>query len=93
MSYLLCVREHVLFQVMFPDERSVTQVTLELLCASMDEHMRRHMGFLGKQLLANCASVVLLTCCEGKEKEFLRLQMFENKCLTFRAIHFFTFLY
>ncbi len=56
------MREHVLFQVMFPDECSVTEVTLELLGTGVDEHMRRHMGFLGKRLLTNCASVVLLTC-------------------------------
>lgn len=45
---LMCVREHVLFQVVFPDEGPVTEVTLELLCTGVDEHMRRHMGFLGK---------------------------------------------
>lgn len=38
-SYLLCVREHVLFQVLFPDECSLTEVTLQLLCTSVDEHM------------------------------------------------------
>lgn len=58
----MCVREHVLFQIMFPDECPVTEVTLELLCTSVDEHVRRHMRLLGKRLLANRASVVLLTC-------------------------------
>lgn len=62
MKYILCVREHVLFQVMFPDECPVAEVTLELLCTGVDEHVRLHVGFLGKGLLANCASVVLLTC-------------------------------
>lgn len=38
-SYILCVGEHVLFQVMFPDECPVTEVTLELLCTGVDEHM------------------------------------------------------
>lgn len=65
------MREHVLFQVMFPDECSLTEVTLEFLCNGMDEHVRRHMGFLGEQLLANSASVVLLTCYWQKEKAIL----------------------
>lgn len=38
-NYILCVREHVLFQVMFPDEGPITEVTFELLCTSVDEHM------------------------------------------------------
>lgn len=29
----------MLFQVMFPDECPVTEVTLELLCTGVDEHM------------------------------------------------------
>lgn len=35
----MCVIEHVLFQVLFPDEGSVTEVTLVLLCPRMDEHV------------------------------------------------------
>lgn len=60
---------------MFPDECSVTEVTLELLCTGVDEHMRCHMGLLGKQLLANRASVVLLTC--WRENGFQKLQKFD----------------
>lgn len=61
------MREHVLLQVLFPDECSITEVTLEFLCAGVDEHVRRHMGFLGKGLLANCASIILLTFRWGKK--------------------------
>lgn len=60
---------------MFPDECSVTEVTLELLCTGVDEHMRCHMRLLGKQLLANRASVVLLTC--WRENGFQKLQKFD----------------
>lgn len=38
-SHIPCVRKHVLLQVMFPEERPVTEVTLELLCTSVNEHM------------------------------------------------------
>ena len=70
----------MLFQVMFPDECSVTEVTLELLCASVDEHVRRHVGFLGERLLANCASIVLLTCWQ-KNKETISKIIFLDGCL------------
>lgn len=35
----LRVREHVLFQVMFPDEGPIAEVTLELLGTGVDEHV------------------------------------------------------
>lgn len=37
--YVLRVREHVLFQVLFPDERPLAEVTLEFFSAGVDEHM------------------------------------------------------
>ena len=37
--YILGVREHVLRQVMFPEECSIAEVTLELLRTGVDEHM------------------------------------------------------
>lgn len=52
----------MLLQVVFPDERSIAEVTLELLRPGVDEHVRCHVGLLGERLLADCASVVLLTC-------------------------------
>lgn len=36
---LMSVREHVLFEVVFPDERPITEVTLELLSTGVNEHM------------------------------------------------------
>lgn len=56
----------MLLQVVFSDERSIAEVTLELLRPGVDEHVRRHVGLLSERLLADCASVVLLTCqCEN----------------------------
>lgn len=52
-SDALCVREHVLLQVLFPDEGPIAEVTLELLSAGVDEHMRGHVGLLGEQLIAD----------------------------------------
>lgn len=66
---VLRVREHVLFQVMFPDEGPIAEVTLELLSTGVDEHVRRHMRLLGKQLIADRAFVVFLAC-KDKAKDF-----------------------
>lgn len=52
----------MLFQVLLPDESPLTEITLELLCTGMDEHVRCHMGFLGERLFTNSAPVVFLTC-------------------------------
>lgn len=38
-EHVLCVREHVLPQVLFSDERSVAEIALELLRAGVDEHV------------------------------------------------------
>lgn len=38
----------MLLQVVFPDERSIAEVTLELLRPGVDEHVRRHVGLLGE---------------------------------------------
>lgn len=47
---------------MFPDECSVTEVTLQLLCTRVDQHMGGNMRLLCERPLTNCTFVVLLTC-------------------------------
>lgn len=37
--YVLSVGEHVLLQVLFPDEGAVAEVTLELFCTGVDDHV------------------------------------------------------
>lgn len=49
----LCVREHVLLQVLLPDEGPIAEVTLELLGSGVDEHVRCHVGLLGEQFIAD----------------------------------------
>lgn len=58
---VLGVGEHVLPQVVLPDEGAVAQVTLELLARRVDDHVGLHVGLLREGLLAHIAPVVLLT--------------------------------
>ena len=58
---LLSVREHVLLEVVLPDERPVTEFAVHLLGSRVDHHVRRHVGLLGEGLLTHRTPVVLLT--------------------------------
>ena len=57
---LLCVCEEVLFEVLFAHEEPVAVVTLQVARAGVYDHVRRHVGLLGKRLLTQTAAEVLL---------------------------------
>lgn len=52
----------MLFKILFPDEGSITEVTLEFFCTRVDQHMRSNVRFLSERLLTYSAFVVLLAC-------------------------------
>lgn len=72
-AILLSVGEHVLLQVLFPDEGPVAEVTLELFSSGVDEHVWSHVRFLSEQLFANSTPVVFLTCKTEKEQPVLKV--------------------
>lgn len=59
--FLQRVGIHVLLKILFPIERLVTVVTLDVLGSRMNDHVRRYVGFLGKGLSTHTAPKVLLT--------------------------------
>lgn len=61
-SNLLCVDEHMLLEVLPPHKQLVTVITLEILLARMDHHVRLQVSLLGERLVTQSTPVVLLTC-------------------------------
>lgn len=51
----------MLLKILFPVERLVTVVTLDVLGSRVNDHMRFNVGFLGKGLSTHTAPEVLLT--------------------------------
>lgn len=54
----------MLREVMLPDERPVTEFTVNLLGPRVDHHVGRHVGLLGEGLSTHRTPVVLLTCVD-----------------------------
>lgn len=55
------MRVHVLLEILFPVERLVTVVTLDVLGRRVNHHVGRYVGFLGEGLSTHTAPEVLLT--------------------------------
>lgn len=51
----------MLLQVILSDERSLAEVTLQLLRFRVDQHVRSQVRFLSERLLTDRAFVVFLT--------------------------------
>lgn len=51
----------MLLEILFPVERLVTVVTLDVLGRRVNHHVRRYVGFLGEGLSTHTAPEVLLT--------------------------------
>lgn len=51
----------MLLKILFPVERLVTVIALDVLGSRMNDHVRLYVGFLGKRLSTHTAPEVLLT--------------------------------
>lgn len=52
----------MLLEVLPPHKQLVTVITLEILLARMDHHVRLQVSLLGERLVTQSTPVVLLTC-------------------------------
>lgn len=52
----------MLLEVLPPHKQLVAVITLEILLARVDNHMRLQVSLLGERLVTQGAPVVLLTC-------------------------------